>query len=42
VQRTVLHLSQMLEIIATGGRTQPTYGNSPRAHRGGSLIDQAV
>lgn len=44
VQRTVLHLSQMLEIIATGGRSQPTYGNgtSRSVERGGALIDQAV
>ena len=42
VQRTVLHLSQMLEIIATGGRSQPTYGVGRSAPRGGSLIDQAV
>jgi hypothetical protein len=42
VQRTVLHLSQMLEIIATGGRSQPTYGRGRGAERGGALIDQAI
>ena len=42
VQRTVLHLSQLLEIIATGGRSQPTYGKGRVIERGGSLIDQAV
>lgn len=42
VQRTVLHLSQMLEIIATGGRSQPTYGISVGSQRSGALIDQAV
>lgn len=42
VQRTVLHLSQMLEIIATGGRPQPTYGKGRALERGGSLMDQAV
>lgn len=42
VQRTVLHLSQMLEIIATGGQLQPTYGKGRIVERGGSLIDQAV
>jgi hypothetical protein len=42
VQRTVLHLAQMLEIIATGGRVQPTYGKGPGPARGGALIDQAV
>ena len=41
-QRTVLHLSQMLEIIATGGRLQPTYGKENSAATGGSLVDQAV
>jgi hypothetical protein len=42
VQRTVLHLSQLLEIIATGGRQQPTYGKDRAVQRGGALIDQAV
>ncbi len=42
VQRTVLHLSQLLEIIATGGRQQPTYGKDRVVQRGGALIDQAV
>jgi hypothetical protein len=42
VQRTVLHLAQMLEIIATRGRTQPTYGKGRGLERGGALIDQAV
>jgi flagellar biosynthesis/type III secretory pathway chaperone len=42
VQRTVLHLSQMLEIIATGGRPQPTYGNTSATAGGGALMDQAA
>jgi hypothetical protein len=42
VQRTVLHLSQILEIIATGGRTQPTYGKGRALERSGALMDQAV
>ena len=42
VQRTVLHLSQMLEIIATGGRSQPTYGMGVGSQRSGALMDQAV
>jgi hypothetical protein len=42
VQRTLLHLSQMLEIIATGGQLQPTYGKEGAAHQSGSLMDQAV
>ncbi len=42
VQRTVLHLSHMLEIIATGGQTKPTYGNSATNESSGSLMDRAV
>lgn len=41
VQRTLLHLSQMLEIIATGGQPQPTYGKGDSS-RGGGLVDQAA
>jgi uncharacterized membrane protein len=40
-QKTLLHLSQMLEMIATGGRLQPTYGmmgdSSPA---GGALLNE--
>lgn len=42
VQRTVLHLSHMLEIIATGGQLKPTYGKDGGIENSGSLIDQAV
>ncbi len=42
VQRTVLHLSQLLEIIATGGQMQPTYGKGGTSSASGSLVDQAV
>jgi hypothetical protein len=42
VQRTVLHLSQMLEIIATGGRAAPTYGKSGGPECSGALMDQAA
>lgn len=42
VQRTVLHLSQMLEIIATGGRSKPTYGNGSATTESGALMDRAV
>ncbi len=42
VQRTVLHLSQMLEIIATGGRSKPTYGNGSATTDSGALMDRAV
>ena len=42
VQRTLIHLSQMLEIIATGGRPQPTYGKGGAAESSGALVDQAA
>jgi FlgN protein len=42
VQRTVLHLSQMLEIIATGGRSKPTYGSGSASGGSGALMDQAA
>jgi hypothetical protein len=42
VQRTLIHLSQLLEIIATGGRLQPTYGKGAPASTSGSLVDQAA
>ena len=35
VQRTLIHLSQVLEIIATGGRLKPTYGKDDSADSGG-------
>lgn len=42
VQRTLLHLSQLIEIIATGGRMKPTYGNGSDRQNGGALVDRAV
>jgi hypothetical protein len=42
VQRTLLHLSQMLEIIATRGRLQPTYGKEEATHLCGALVDRAA
>lgn len=40
-QKTLIHLSQLLEIIATGGRLQPTYGMiGADAPSGGALLDQ--
>jgi hypothetical protein len=42
VQRTLLHLSQMLEIIATGGRLKPTYGGGEAAQPSGALVDRAA
>jgi hypothetical protein len=41
-QRTLIHLSQMLEIIATGGRLQPTYGGGEPAAASGALVDRAA
>lgn len=38
-QRSLLHVSQMLEIIATGGRLQPTYGVGDGVHARGGLVD---
>lgn len=42
VQRTLLHLSQMVEIVATGGQKPPTYEKTGPSAAGGSLLDQAV
>jgi flagellar FlgN protein len=42
VQRTLLHLTRLLEIIATGGRSEPTYGRGDSARSGGALVDQAA
>ena len=41
-QRALIHLSQMIEIIATGGRLQPTYGSGPLSSDNGALVDQAA
>jgi hypothetical protein len=42
VQRTLLHLSQMIEIIATGGRPKPTYGKGSDCQGSGALVDRAA
>jgi FlgN protein len=42
VQRTLIHLSQLLEIIATGGKQRPTYGKGTARDPSGSLVDQAA
>lgn len=39
-QRSLLHVSQLLEIIATGGRMQPTYGDKESVYSRGSLVNQ--
>lgn len=41
-QKTLIHLSQMIEIIATGGRLQPTYGRGNMTNAGGTLVDRAA
>jgi hypothetical protein len=38
-QRTLLHLTQLLEILATGGRDQPTYSKDCSAPTTGGLVD---
>lgn len=39
-QRSLLHVSQLLEIIATGGRPLPTYGDNATLHACGGLVNQ--
>jgi hypothetical protein len=39
---SLLHLSQMIEIIATGGRPKPTYEKGPGSNSGGALVDRAA
>lgn len=39
-QRTLLHLAEMLEIVATGGRLQTTYAPGDSAHARGMLVNQ--
>jgi len=42
VQRSLLHLSQLTEIIATGDRFKPTYGNGSDRQSSGALVDRAA
>lgn len=42
IQKNLIHLSQLLEIIATGGRPKPTYGKNDCARTGGTLVDRAA
>ena len=42
VQRSLLHLSHMLEIIATGGQMKPTYSEEDRSRASGALVDRAA
>jgi len=41
-QRTILHLSQLLEIVATGGQLQPTYSRDKPSVSSGALVDKEV
>lgn len=41
-QRTLLHVSQLLEIIATGGRQRPTYGTDHTSRGRGALVDRTA
>lgn len=41
-QRSLLHLTQILEIIATGGRLKPTYGENSSGAATGALVDRAA
>jgi len=38
----LLHLSQMLEIIATGGKKRPTYSKDEAPDCGGALVDRVA
>jgi flagellar biosynthesis/type III secretory pathway chaperone len=40
IQRTLIHLSQLLEIIATGGRIPPTYGRAGSSRASGALLNR--
>jgi len=42
VQKTLIHLSQLLEIIATGGKLQPTYHKDTPASASGALVDKSA
>jgi hypothetical protein len=38
-QRTLIHLSQMIEIVATGGRMSSTYGRPESVATSGGFVD---
>jgi hypothetical protein len=42
IQRTLLYLSHLLEIIATGGQRKPTYGVGETVSGKGCLVDEAA
>ncbi|MBN2580180.1 MAG: flagellar export chaperone FlgN [Pirellulales bacterium] len=41
-QWALIHLSQLIEIIATGGHLQPTYGEREPVNASGGLVDRAA
>jgi hypothetical protein len=41
-QRTMLHLAQMLQIVVTEGRAQPTHGRYDATIAAGALVDSEV
>ncbi len=41
-QQSLLHLTQILEIVASGGRLKSTYGDDASTHTAGSLVDKAA
>lgn len=40
-QRSLLHIAQVMEFVATGGRLMPTYGEGASANDRGNLVDDA-
>jgi hypothetical protein len=42
IHRCLLHLSQLLEILTTGGQSEPTYGKDHASLQSGALVDQEV
>lgn len=40
-QRSLLHIAQVMEFVATGGRLMPTYGEGTGANDRGNLVDDA-
>ncbi len=41
-QRSLLHLAQMLEVFASGGRLKPTYGRETLPLSQGAIVDQEM
>jgi flagellar biosynthesis/type III secretory pathway chaperone len=39
-QRNLLHITQLLEIVTSGGQSQPTYGRTASQSVGGFVLDQ--